>query len=130
MIWVVFSYSLPSKVQSSPRVTLWRRLRRLGAIVPTGGIYLLPAREESLEAFQWLAEEVQHAKGEALVMHVNQFEGLTDDDIINRFRQARAEDYAALDAQVAAMAERLSVELKADERSRMWDKLKRLRQQH
>jgi hypothetical protein len=55
---------------------------------------------------------------------------LADDDLINRFRQARAEDYAVLDAQVAAMEERLSVELKADERSRMRDKLTRLRQQH
>jgi hypothetical protein len=101
----------------------------MGAIAPAGGIYVLPAREECLEAFQWLAEEVQHAKGEALVMHVDHLEGLTDDDLINRFRQARAEDYAAIEAQLAAMEERLSVELKADERSRMRDKLKRLRQQ-
>src|SRR5262245_52609813 len=107
MSWVVFSYSLPSKAQSSPRVALWRRLRRSGAIVPTGGIHVLPAREECLEAFQWLAEEVQQAKGEALVMHVEQFEGLADADLIERFRQARGEDYAALDAQVAALEERL-----------------------
>ena len=32
MAWLAFSYSLPSKAQSSPRVALWRRLRRLGAI--------------------------------------------------------------------------------------------------
>jgi hypothetical protein len=52
MSWVVFSYSLPSKAQSSPRVALWRRLRRLGAISPAGGIYVLPSRDECLEAFQ------------------------------------------------------------------------------
>ena len=94
MTWFVFSYSLPSKAQSSPRVALWRRLRRLGAITLTGGIHVLPAREEDLEAFQWLAEEVQQAKGEALVMRVEQFEGLTDADLIERFRRVRAEDYA------------------------------------
>jgi hypothetical protein len=130
MSWVMFSYSLPSKAQSSPRVALWRRLRHLGAIAPAGGIYVLPAREECLEAFQWLAEEVQHAKGEALVMRVDHFEGLTEDDLINRFRQARAEDYAALEAKLASMQGRPSMELKADERSRMRGKLKRLRQQH
>ena len=54
MTWFVFSYSLPSKAQSSPRVALWRRLRRLGAITLTGGVHVLPAREEDLEAFQWL----------------------------------------------------------------------------
>ena len=33
MSWVVFSYSLTSKGHSSPRVTIWRRLRRIGAIL-------------------------------------------------------------------------------------------------
>jgi hypothetical protein len=130
MAWVVFSYSLPSKAQSSARVALWRRLRRLGAIVPTGGIYLLPAREECLEAFQWLTEEVRQAKGEALVMHVEQFEGLADADLIERFRQSRSADYAALNAQVDALEARLSSGLKPETRSRLREKLERLRHQH
>ena len=130
MTWVVFSYSLPSKAQSSARVALWRRLRRLGAIVPTGGIYVLPAREECLEAFQWLAEEVRQAKGEALVMHVEQFEGLADADLIERFRQSRSEDYMALNAQVDALEERLSSGLKPEGRLRMREKLERLRHRY
>jgi hypothetical protein len=130
MTWLVFAYSLPSKAQSSPRVALWRRLRRLGAITLTGGIHVLPAREEDLEAFQWLAEEVQQAKGEAVVMRVEQFEGLADADLIERFRRARAEDYAALEAQTSALEERPRVRLKPEERSRMREKLERLRRQH
>jgi hypothetical protein len=130
MRWVVFSYSLPSKAHSSPRVALWRRLRRLGAVSPTGGLHVLPAREECLEAFQWLAEEVQHAKGEALVMRVEQFDGLSDAALMERFRQARAEDYAALDAQAAELEGRLGVELTAEERSRLREMLERMRRQH
>jgi hypothetical protein len=130
MRWVVFSYSLPSKAQSSPRVALWRRLRRLGAISPTGGVYVLPAREECLEAFQWLAEEVQHAKGEALVMRVEQFDGLSDAALMERFRQARAEDYATLDAQAAEIEGHLSVELTAEKRSHLREVLERVRRQH
>ena len=130
MTWLVFSYSLPSKAQSSPRVALWRRLRRLGAITLTGGIHVLPAREEDLEAFQWLAEEVQQAKGEAVVMRVEQFEGLADADLIERFRRARAEDYMALEAQASALEERLRAQLKPEERSRLRERLERLRRQH
>jgi hypothetical protein len=129
MTWLVFSYSLPSKGQSSPRVALWRRLRRLGAIALTGGIHVLPAREEDLEAFQWLAEEVQQAKGEAVVMRVEQFEGLADDELIERFRRTRAEDYVALEAQASALEERLRADLKAEERSRQRERLERLRRQ-
>ena len=130
MQWVVFSYSLPSKAQSSPRVALWRRLRRLGAISSAGGIHVLPAREECLEAFQWLAEEVQHAKGEAMVMRVEQFEVLADADLIERFRRARVEYYAAVDAQATALEERLNPRLKPEERSRMRETLVKLRRQH
>ena len=130
MTWLVFSYSLPSKAQSSPRVALWRRLRRLGAITLTGGIHVLPAREEDLEAFQWLAEEVQQAKGEAVVMRVAQFEGLADADLIERFRRVRAEDYAVIETQASALGERLRARLKAEERARLREKLERLRRQH
>jgi hypothetical protein len=88
----MFSHALPSHVHSSPRVALWRRLRCAGAISPTSGIYVPPARQECIEAFQWLAQEVQHAKGEALVMRVEHFEGLADAQPIERFREARAEE--------------------------------------
>jgi len=130
MRWLVFSYSLPSKGQSSPRVALWRRLRRLGAISPTGGIYLLPVREECLEAFQWLTEEVKQAKGDALVMHVEQFEGLSDTDLMERFRQARAEDYAELKAQAEEIEKSLRVRLNPEERSRLQEALKKLQRRH
>jgi hypothetical protein len=130
MKWLVFSSTLPSKAQSSPRVALWRRLRRLGAISPTGGLHVLPAREECLEAFQWLAEEVRHAKGEALVMQVEQFDGLSDVELMERFRQARAEDYVALEAQATALEAQLRAELTREERSRLRERIERLQRQH
>jgi len=130
MTWLVFSYSLPSKAQSSARVALWRRLRRLGAIAPTGGIHLLPAREECLEAFQWLAEEAKQANGDALVMHVEQFEGLSDADLMERFRQARAEDYAELEAQAHEIEKSLRAQLNPEERSRLQEALNKLQRRH
>jgi hypothetical protein len=130
MKWLVFSSTLPSKAPSSPRVALWRRLRRLGAVSPTAGLYVLPAREECLEAFQWLAEEVQHAKGEALVMRVEQFDGLSDTALMERFRQARAEDYATLETQATALEAELHAELTIEERSHLREILERVRRQH
>jgi hypothetical protein len=130
MTWLVFSYSLPFKARSSPRVALWRRLRRLGAISPTGGMYLLPVREECLEAFQWLTEEVKQAKGEALVMHVEQFEGLSDAELMERFRQARADDYAELKAQADELEQSLRARLNPEERSRLQEALKKLQRRH
>lgn len=130
MSWMVFSYSLPSKSSSSPRVTLWRRLRRLGAISLKGGIQVLPAREECIEAFQWLAQEVQQAKGEALVMQVEQFSGLTDQDIIDLFRQARSEDYQEIETRAIELEAAVNAELDPEERSSLLDTLAKLQKQH
>ena len=68
--WAAFTYSLPAKSGSSARVALWRRLRRFGAISPAGGLHLLPANDEGIEAFNWLAGEVHQAGGEALTFRV------------------------------------------------------------
>jgi hypothetical protein len=66
-------------------------------------MHILPTREECLEAFQWLAQEIRQAQGEALVMHVDSFEGLTDAQIVEMFCAARAKEYAEIDAQALAL---------------------------
>ena len=108
MPWVVFSYSLPSAGRSSPRVAVWRRLRAVGAVSPKGGVHVLPARDECVEAFQWLAREVEQAKGEALLMRVERFEGLSDAQLITAFQEARRQDYATLDRRAAHLEKALT----------------------
>ena len=107
MPWLVFSYSLPSTGRSSARVAVWRRLRALGAVSPKGGVHVLPERDECAEAFQWLVREVEQAKGEALLMRVERFEGLSDAQLFALFHDARKEDYAALDGRVADLEKTL-----------------------
>src|SRR5437660_2036196 len=99
MEWIALSYTLPARGTLSVRVTLWRRLRRLGALSVAGGASVLPARPECVEAFGWMAQEIAQADGEAVVMRVEQFDGLSDPELIERFRDARRRDYAELDAQ-------------------------------
>ncbi|NJN44171.1 MAG: hypothetical protein HC806_05235 [Anaerolineae bacterium] len=103
MSWLAFSYSLTAQSGSTPRVTLWRRLKRLGAIAPTGSVYLLPTLDECWEAFQWLAQEIKLAGGDALIMRVEQFEGQDDAQIASLFNQARAGEYTELESQLAEL---------------------------
>src|SRR5512147_1582296 len=130
MNWIVFSYSLPGKSGSGPRVSLWRRLRRLGAVSPAGGAQVLPAREECLEAFQWLAREIRQAKGEAVVMRVEQFEGLTDQQLIDQFHAARAEDYAEIERAVTDLNKALGKRTKPEDRSLARETLDKLRRRY
>lgn len=130
MNWLVFSYSLPSKSQSSPRVALWRRLRRLGAISVKTGVHVLPARDECVEAFQWLAQEVQQAKGEALLIHVEQFEGLTDSQLIELFRAARQQEYAEIDAQAEQIEKTISMKTKTEDQEQVREAISKLRKRY
>jgi hypothetical protein len=130
MGWLVFSYSLPAKASSSPRVTLWRRLQRLGAITPKAGVYVLPERDECVEAFQWLGQEVQHAKGEAVVMRVERFEGLSDQQLIDFFHDACREKYLALESETAEVEKALSVVKNAKSNAGILDNLQRLQKRY
>lgn len=103
MTWLVYSYSLLSQLGSTTRVGLWRRLQRLGAVVLKNGLYVLPDREDCREGFQWLAQEVQQAKGEAIVMSVDRFENISDAELIKLFHKACKEKYEQLDQQIAAL---------------------------
>ena len=62
--WVMLVYRLPRE-PSTPRITLWRKLRRLGVAQIMDGVVALPADPDNREQLEWLAEDVVQAGGEA-----------------------------------------------------------------
>src|SRR5215211_5148812 len=97
--WVLLAYRLPRE-PSGPRVTVWRKLRRLGAVQVVDGLVALPANAETVEAFGWLADEVTEAGGEAWTWSAT---GSKQQDLALRLRlkQAVIEEYAAVVAEAA-----------------------------
>src|SRR5437764_8061301 len=55
------------RTPSTPRITLWRKLRRLGVAQIMDGVVALPADADPREQLEWLAEEVVQAGGEATI---------------------------------------------------------------
>lgn len=64
--WVLLAYRLPRE-PSTPRITLWRKLRRLGVVQVVDSLVALPADARTKEQLEWLADEVIEAGGEATV---------------------------------------------------------------
>ena len=90
--WLLLLYGLPAKGNTA-RVTLWRRLKKYGAIQLKTSAYVLPDRPEHYERFQWLATEIKESGGEATLIRVAQIEGVADQQIIQLFNEARAAEY-------------------------------------
>jgi len=63
---VLLAYRLPRE-PSTPRIAVWRRLRRLGAAQILDGLVALPADARTREQLEWVAGEVLGAGGEATV---------------------------------------------------------------
>jgi hypothetical protein len=64
--WVLLAYRLPRE-PSTPRIALWRKLRRLGAAQVLDGLAALPHDARNREQLEWLADEVVEAGGEASI---------------------------------------------------------------
>src|SRR5258707_2467856 len=67
--WVVLAWRLPAGL-STPRVTTWRNLQRLGAARLTPGAAVLPFRADLQEQLDWLAQDIEQQGGEAWVLPV------------------------------------------------------------
>src|SRR3954454_17031784 len=64
--WVLLAYRLPRE-PSTPRSTVWRKLKRLGVAQLGDGLVVLPADPRTREALEWVAEEVVENNGEAML---------------------------------------------------------------
>ncbi|MGH8894932.1 MAG: Chromate resistance protein ChrB, partial [Actinomycetes bacterium] len=64
--WVLLTYRLPRE-PSTPRIAVWRRLRRLGVAQLADGVVALPADARTREQLEWVAGQVQDAHGTAAV---------------------------------------------------------------
>lgn len=62
--WVLLHYKIPPE-PSAPRVYIWRKLKRIGAILYQDAIWVLPNNPHTREQFQWLATEIGEQGGEA-----------------------------------------------------------------
>src|SRR5215216_1018157 len=64
--WVMLAYRVPRK-PSTPRIAIWRSLKRLGVAQLTDGLVALPLDSRTREALEWIADDVEAAGGEATV---------------------------------------------------------------
>jgi hypothetical protein len=106
--WLLCSYRLPRE-PSRLRLAVWRRLRRLGAVMVHGGLWVLPGDHRTREDFEWLSQEIEERGGEVLLWEARSFAPAQDGVLAAAFRaesDARYAELAATAAQLARVARR------------------------
>src|SRR5262245_40357729 len=114
---------------SSLRVRVWRRLRSLGAVALKRSAYLLPDTPERYEDFQWLAQEIQRAGGDATLIRVQQIENVSEADVLRLFHEPRDQDYRQIAARYRKVLQSLEKK-SASRNARLQEELARLTKDH
>jgi hypothetical protein len=93
--WVLLAYRLPRE-PSTPRIALWRSLRRLGAAQVGDGLVILPLTDETREQLESLATGIIDADGEASVWIGEAATKAQEERWMDRISDASAEEYEDL----------------------------------
>jgi hypothetical protein len=99
--WVLLAYRIPRE-PSTPRITVWRKLRRLGVIQVVDGLVALPADARTKEHLEWIADEVIDAGGEATIWVGRAGSAASERDLATRMAAAVAAEYRAVVSEAAA----------------------------
>jgi hypothetical protein len=93
--WLLLHYTISSK-PSAGRVYIWRKLKRLGALLLQNAVWILPDTPRAAEQFQWLATEIQEMKGDALLWRSSLVLGIQENDLVRQFVEQVDREYTGL----------------------------------
>lgn len=93
--WVFLAYRLPRE-PSTPRISVWRKLKALGVAQLLDGLAALPLSSRNREQLEWLAEEVTEAGGEASIWIAQSATAAQERVVVERMAEAIGEEYREL----------------------------------
>jgi hypothetical protein len=92
---VLLSYRIPRE-PSTPRSSVWRKLKRLGVAQLSDGLVALPADARTREHLDWIAEEVLDAGGAAMIWLARPESATEERRLAGTMSDARDAEYAAV----------------------------------
>ena len=93
--WLLLHYKLPSK-PTALRVYIWRKLKKMGAILLHDAIWVVPENTRTAEQYQWLTAEVEEMGGSAHYWRATSIISEHDKSVIETFNKQVDEIYFKL----------------------------------
>jgi len=91
-VWLLLIYRIPAE-HSSARTTIWREVKRLGALSLQHAVFLLPLSETNRAAYDRLSRRIEEYGGEATILQATSSAPGWDQKTVERFNGARDEEY-------------------------------------
>lgn len=104
--WLLLTYTLPAE-PSALRVKVWRKLKRIGALLLQDTLWVLPARPTTREQYQWLAAEIAELGGQALYWEAQLIMGIAEETLISQLQEQVNEGYQILLKQIESQTDDL-----------------------
>ena len=82
--WLLLTYKI-SPEPSARRVYIWRKLKRIGALLHQESCWILPSNARTQEQFQWLSAEILEMGGEATLWEASLLLGAADETLKQKF---------------------------------------------
>jgi hypothetical protein len=84
--WILLHYKLPTK-PSALRVYIWRKLKRIGAILLHDAVWVLPNLPRTVEQIQWLASEIEERGGNAFYWRATSLLNIQEESMVQQFQR-------------------------------------------
>src|SRR3954469_20013586 len=91
--WLILIYTVPSQPSRS-RATVWRELKKVGAVYLRDGVAVLPDRAELRSAFCAIAEKITAFGGQTTLVEGVQLDPAREAAIIGQANAHREAEYA------------------------------------
>ena len=101
LLWALLAYRVPRE-PSTPRIAIWRKLKKLGVAKIGDGLVALPADSRTTEALEWVADDVLEAGGAATLWQARLTSRAAEREVSAGMVAARAAEYAALTVKAEA----------------------------
>ena len=93
--WLLLLHHIPPK-PAYFRAKVLRRLVQVGALPVKNSAYLLPDREDTLEDFEWISQEIRQEGGAVWLFRAETLVGMSASQIEEEFNKLRAPEYEQL----------------------------------
>ena len=93
--WLLMAHRVPRQ-PTVHRVGVWRKLKRLGAVLVHDSVWVLPATPRTREHVRWLAAEIEEAGGMAMIWEAPRIVHGDEGDLRRRFLDLVEPGYAEI----------------------------------